>query len=637
MNAARIIAIVALANSLQGCAENDIMIPEVPDFTIERVDGPNSAGCVSRMVLDDAGTIYLYTERYDRWHGGRHTFVLVSTDGGESWTEHALENSYSNMAVDGEGAVYLTENLGNSIRSADGAQSWTDVSGTLPADLTNWLPRLWSCIDGKVYLSTLWDGIYRYDPVEKAWTSMYDSLPWGESDLYSIAVDPAGRMYAGTSDGLWRTGEGGGWTRFDSPEQITDNVEKILIDGEGGIYLAFEYQTLDWWDEGLLFSKDDGGTWGDLFPGTRVRDFFVDRQDRLFVFTNIEAFMSTDGGYTFEETLKGQNFGYVAIESGPAGGIFLFSSEGPGLQRSTDGGGIWELIGFPYADTRFIFIDSEGALYSMTQGSGIWKMKYGEDRWSCFSIEGDLIHSMCMAESPEGDLVAGTSRGVFTSPIDAPSWSPLGGNSVGYVYDILHLGDGRIAARRYSDIYLFENTGGAWIEIGMKGYDLTSIAQFGGRLYASADFGGVFRYTGEGAVWEQVNAGLKDLRVTDMAVLPGAGLFAGTKAGGLFLLKEGTSAWQRYGTGGNLSVTALHATEEALYVGTDGEGIFWTCADAGILFECSMDASDPDIQDFTGLFMEDIISDPAGNLYILSYRRILRMKPAGIAGNSGDR
>jgi hypothetical protein len=243
----------------------------------------------------------------------------------------------------------------------------------------------------------------------------------------------------------------------------------------------------------------------------------------------------------------------------------------------------------------------------------------------------------CMAESPDGLLMAGTSRGVFASPRGETAWEPVGGDDLGSIGEIIFTAGGRIAARREHRVYLLDETGTSWIDIGMAWYSLTSIADFNGGLYASANFGGVFRHTGEGAVWEQVNAGLEDLAVIDMAVLPGAGLFALTKTKGLFLLKEGASRWECFYNDGDLEMTELHAGGDILYIGTAGWGIFWTCAAAATIFECGIDVRADAIKDLSMIRVEAMQEDDSGNLYILDRNYIYRARPIRAVGSRGDR
>jgi hypothetical protein len=209
---------------------------------------------------------------------------------------------------------------------------------------------------------------------------------------------------------------------------------------------------------------------------------------------------------------------------------------------------------------------------------------------------------------------------------------------------MIYLENGRIVGRTGSRVYLLDEAGTSWTLIGMEGYRLTSIASFDGGLYASANFGGVFRYTGDGAVWEQINAGLEDLKVLDLAVLTGAGLFALTSTKGLFLLKEGASLWRPFNAGNNIEMTNLHAGKDVLYAGTAGHGILWTCPVAATMFECGIGVVDAGIPDISLVSIDALQEDPSGNLYILdiisnwrSQAGIYRIRPirAGLA--AGDR
>ncbi|MCU0638985.1 MAG: hypothetical protein MUF59_03840, partial [Candidatus Krumholzibacteria bacterium] len=91
MNAAKLIAVaaIALANIMAGCAGDEVLIPEVPDYVMEDVPGPNDMGMVQSFAIDDNGAICIYSERYHplTWWSA---FLLVSTDKGESWVKHSV-------------------------------------------------------------------------------------------------------------------------------------------------------------------------------------------------------------------------------------------------------------------------------------------------------------------------------------------------------------------------------------------------------------------------------------------------------------------------------------------------------------------------------------------------------------------
>ena len=202
-----------------------------------------------------------------------------------------------------------------------------------------------------------------------------------------------------------------------------------------------------------------------------IRYLFVDRQGRIFVLNSSDFLVSTNGGFDFDEILQGQDAGNILINSDPDGEIFLYSERpGPGLQRSGDGASTWELIGFPYGDIRSVYTGSNGDLFALTNNSGIWKLEKEGVRWSCLSVDEDLIIPNCIVESPEGCLVAGTSNGVFISQRDALSWDRVGGYIASDVREMIYLENGRIAGRTGSRVYLLDDAGATWVDIGMEGY-----------------------------------------------------------------------------------------------------------------------------------------------------------------------
>lgn len=634
MNAAKLIAVAALAfaltQALAGCARDGMLIPEVPDYVMEGVPGPNDMGRVKSFVIDDNGTICIYSLRYHplTWYS---VFLLVSTDKGESWVKRSVPDRYCDFLAAGkDGSLYLYNSRHTMLRSVDLGKSWENISAALPKFVSYPGYHLWPCVDGNTYLSVSGSGIYLYDDSARAWASVFDSLPWGDIQFFSTAVDEAGRFYGCTEKGLWRHDGEGGWRKFDDPPELTEGVTKIIADGRGGIHV------LNARKNAVISSRYGGETWDELYPGFYVRDFFVDRQDRIFVWNYDVAAVSADGGFTFEEILQGRELSELDIHSHPDGDVFIYSRSGPGFQRSVDGALTWETIGFPYGDIRSIFCDSEGDFYALLNRGGIWRREEGAE-WNCLSDMTDMVDPYCMAEGSDGRLVAGTTRGVFASPRGASEWERVGGDNLTYIREIVFTAGGRIAARREIGIYLLDETGTSWIDIGMRWYQLTSIADFNGDLYASANFGGVFRYTGVGAVWEQVNAGLGDLAVIDMAVLPGAGLFALTKNKGLFLLKEGTSCWEKFYHDASLEMTVLYAGGDILYIGTAGRGIFWTCAAAATIFECGIDVPADAIQDLSLIRVEAIQEDDSGTLYILDRNYIYRARPIRAGGSGGDR
>ncbi|MGH7229893.1 MAG: WD40/YVTN/BNR-like repeat-containing protein, partial [Nitrospiraceae bacterium] len=95
-----------------------------------------------------------------------------------------------------------------------------------------------------------------------------------------------------------------------------------------------------------------------------------------------------------------------------------------------------------------------------------------------------------------------------------------------------------------------------------------------GTVYAGTFRGGVFRSQDAGNTWQPVNTGLKRLEIKSLLIRHGV-VYAGT-GDGLYRLVEGAAEWSVVTKG--LDETLVHsiamASDQTLYVGTSGKGVF---------------------------------------------------------------
>ncbi|NIV14364.1 MAG: T9SS type A sorting domain-containing protein [Aliifodinibius sp.] len=95
-----------------------------------------------------------------------------------------------------------------------------------------------------------------------------------------------------------------------------------------------------------------------------------------------------------------------------------------------------------------------------------------------------------------------------------------------------------------------------------------------GKYLFVGTFGGVFLSTNNGTNWTQVNTGLTNLDVRDLAVSD-TNLFAGTYGGGVFLSTNNGTSWTPVNTGlTNMKIWALAVSDTNLFAGTNLGGVF---------------------------------------------------------------
>lgn len=276
------------------------------------------------------------------------------------------------------GHVYVSEDGGESWREAFGRSApfpgW--VVGTLAFD-PNRPGRLWAGLWG------VWGGgrVAWSDDLGASWALHDSGLPAGDQ-VYALAFVPgaAGRLFAATRSGVWRTDDDGAhWSRTSESEPRLIQVSSLWVDPQqperilAGTWRR-AFRSLDGgatWREipnGMLLDSEvfaiqavpgePGRLWastcGWIYRGedygdrwTRVRHGFAERRtpsllvlsaDRVLAGTVAGLHLSTDGGETFRRTSDGA-LPILAMAAHPARPRrVLIGTEGAGIWVSEDGG-----------------------------------------------------------------------------------------------------------------------------------------------------------------------------------------------------------------------------------------------------------------------------------------------------------
>jgi photosystem II stability/assembly factor-like uncharacterized protein len=251
-------------------------------------------------------------------YAARATGLYRSTDGGASW-----QPAYSSLSLQRDlvtSAVAVSPDFGRAhtvfagcsggvVCSYDAGQTWHVI--TLPTP-----PSIVSCLafspsyadDGIAFLGTMEDGVYRSADRGQSWarwnfglfdlrvlalavppdffhdetvftgteTGIYVSKSGGRSwrplpfpeevaPVLSLAVSPNfahdGNLWAGTdSAGLWVSADRGKIWRRSGEEALQASVNALIVSGQS----PTEQKILVLATEGLLLSRDGGGTWTSL-------------------------------------------------------------------------------------------------------------------------------------------------------------------------------------------------------------------------------------------------------------------------------------------------------------------------------------------------------------------------------------
>ncbi len=286
-------------------------------------------------------------------------------------------------------------------------------------------------------------------------------------------------LFAGTSEGLWRSIDWGlSWERMGGgsggagPESIgavravRALGPQVWLGGDGGSYL----------------SEDWGETWTRLSstPGVTVvlPSRWPQADPTVFVGTGSSLLRSRDGGHTLEPTALGR------------GGISRIEWPGPSLLVACDGG---------------LFVsDDEGAHFT------------GPGR----GLPDEGVNAMVMSSFFGIDpvvFVAPGSGGVFRSPDGGRSWQSVGLDRE-RVYDLVWI-DRFLYAAGQAAIYRSEDAGARWTTLSTSpGRPSRLLFPLDGIEGFLATDRGVFHTPDAGSHWEP--AGLAGLDVLTIATFP---------------------------------------------------------------------------------------------------------------------
>ncbi|GMU64226.1 MAG: hypothetical protein AMXMBFR36_05000 [Acidobacteriota bacterium] len=510
---------------------------------------------------------------------------------------------------------------GHVYRSDDGGESWYEAAGER-APFPGWVvgtlrfdpnrpERLWAGMWG------IWGGglVAFSDDLGASWTLRSEGLPPGDQ-VYALAHVPglAGRLFAATRTGVWRSDDDGmAWIKASASEPRLIHVSSLLVDaGDPRRILAGTWRR--------AFRSDDGGaTWREVpdgmvldsevftlnpVPGrpgelwastcgwiyrgeefgkrwTRVTEGFRERRTPSFLVVSPERLLagtvgglhvSTDGGRSFRRSSDGR-LPILALAHHPARpGRVLVGTEGAGVWLSTDGGETLSPRLVATANVRVpALAATAGIVFAAVAHAGPLSGVYrSPDRGLSFdATPADLPTVLDLLVDGE-QLWAATERGLFERA--GAEWRRVGELADQRVEQLLAAGGRRIA--RTAEALWERGADGRFhrLETGARGAPLAAAFAWGELWLRTAE--GLWRIPGEGA------AEAASLPAADATPVPsGADDLLLDCHDGLWRRADPTAEWQRLSPGPLRAVPTRDARfpllvasgeELALYSPADG-------------------------------------------------------------------
>jgi photosystem II stability/assembly factor-like uncharacterized protein len=332
------------------------------------------------------------------------------------------------------------------------------------------------------------------------WTSLGPDL----SSVSALAASPAGVVYAGTLlHGVFQSADAG--SRWSAPA-VTGYfpVRELAIDpGDPRRAYALSYQ-------GGLYRSGNGGGWTFVGPGSPVSSsdaFAVAPGDprRLYVFATHDLEVSRDRGATWESETTNLDAPVRILRVDPRHPDVLYAGNSQGLMKSVDGGRTWRAgggLGGTLGPVRSLALDPRhpDVQYAGTVGQGIptqgvWKSADAGATWKrVLPIAGtDQVVALAVDPADSRRIYAAVDR--FATEVTPPT----------------------------GEIWRSTDAGASWSRALAHSRPILSLAVDPGdprRVYAGFEIDGVLASGDRGATWRPARRGLRAASVSGIAVDP---------------------------------------------------------------------------------------------------------------------
>jgi photosystem II stability/assembly factor-like uncharacterized protein len=442
---------------------------------------------------------------------------------------------------------------GRVFRSTDGGTSWQPANGGLEQQAVSAL-AIAPQSPQTLYAGTS-DAVYKSTNGGASWrrTGLTDI---GLVRALAVRPDQSDVVYAGTAAGLFRSQDGGEtWTPLSQglPDRGTLTVLAFFPSSPQSLFAGvFTYVRRG----GVFKSTDEGTSWTLSSHGLsalNVQSLAVDPQTRgtLWVAANFTLFKSTDRGATWSRVRPDPAAGDLLISrvfSDPLDSatvyVLLNTSE---LRRTRDGGQTWEILGNPLVITNKIVIDPQtpSTLYAI--GLGIAKSTDRGATWTPLSGMPARLYVYDLAISPS-----------------SPSTLYVSG-AAGNIQQILRTTDGGVT---WTPIQGLASTISLAIDPLIP---TTAYTVFGGNIYKTRD--------GDNNAWIRVSNAFRNQTVHPLAASPfPAGLLYGAVWGNnVYESADGGAHWSPLGEGPTRSAFTALAVDPLdpcrIYAGTLNRGL----------------------------------------------------------------
>lgn len=492
----------------------------------ESVAGPNARN-ISAFLVDTKSPSRLYA-------GLQSGEFFSSTDDGRTWerlSSISRDETVHQLLQDPERPEHLYAATGSGFYiSSDGGKRWEGfpiVPGSQAPEqvktiaLDPWKPRI-------LYAGVTHRGIYKSSNGGKTWSPANgepaDIL--ASAEVFDIKLDTRRPdvLYAAVSGlGIIRsTDDGNSWGRLTEEFTPTSaNATHIVLHPKAEGTILYGTAT-----GGIARSEDGGKTWS---PSRHHSDFgrivslcsYSGEMGIVFAGTETGGLVSPDFGSTWKDI--GGNLPHlpVTLNVSPKFSGYVIYAYGPGtgLQRSTDGGSLWQRAdaGLGGARVTLVSTDRSGErLYAVCNGALLFN-EVRSQTWRPASegLTGEGVRSLAFGFDSSTLLYATTPSGTFMTTNGGERWLPAA-RTVRMTPTFIDTHPS-IATRMYASgeqgVSVSTDRGNSWIQgkpLGGKFnvHSLTFIPTNAGRIIGATSNSAIIVSNDGGFNWESARYGI---------------------------------------------------------------------------------------------------------------------------------
>lgn len=176
--------------------------------------------------------------------------------------------------------------------------------------------------------------------------------------------------------------------------------------------------------------------------------------------------------------------------------------------------------------------------------------------------------SYCFIEASDGSILTGTSNGIYRSTNSGDDWNLSSTGIPSNDGTILSLAknSNRLFAGTRESVYYSDDNGVSWSLSESFGFSVFGLEVLSNQVFAGTMGAGVFKSTDNGASWTNSNIGISDSIYSLLA--NGNALVAGTFGNGIYLSNNQGSIWnQEFSQSNPTIVRTLAATSTTVFAG----------------------------------------------------------------------